>query len=255
MLNRKAFFDAVRNTAMFGGALNQSQVDAMNAILDEWERIGYRDVGYIAYSLATARHEPGKAMRPIREAYGTSDDDTIRKLDAAWAAGKLPSVSRPYWRKDASGKAWFGRGLVQLTHRENYERIGKRLGIDLVGNPNLAMRLDVAAKILVVGMLEGLFTGKGLPDYITPLARDYREARRIVNALDRADTIAKYARDFERALRAAGAVSGKPAPPQPPPDIEPPAPSPAPGKAIPWAAIVAAILAAAGAAVAYFFGG
>lgn len=255
MINRQRFFDAVRDTATFGGSLSQSQVDAMNTIFDEWERVGYRDVGYVAYSLATARHEPGKEMRPIREAYGASDDDTIRKLDAAWTSGKLPWVSRPYWRKDATGKAWFGRGLVQLTHRENYERLGKRLGVDLVGNPNLAMRLDIAAKILVIGMLEGLFTGKGLPDYITPLKRDYREARRIVNALDRADTIAKYARDFERALRAAGAVSGKPAPPLPPPDIEPPQPTPESGKGIPWAAIAAAIVAGAGVAAAIIFGG
>lgn len=39
--------------------------------------------------------------------------------------------------KPVSNGNYYGRGLIQLTHKENYERYGKLIGIDLVGNPDL----------------------------------------------------------------------------------------------------------------------
>lgn len=39
--------------------------------------------------------------------------------------------------QENDGWAFHGRGLIQLTGRENYERCGKALGIDLTNQPNL----------------------------------------------------------------------------------------------------------------------
>ena len=40
---------------------------------------------------------------------------------------------------EESGEGWafHGRGLIQLTGKENYDRCGKALGIDLINEPNL----------------------------------------------------------------------------------------------------------------------
>ena len=78
--------------------------------------------------------------------------------------------------------------------------MGEILGIDLLNNPDLAMRADIAANIMIVGMVRGLFTGKKLNDYINDKKTDYVNARRIINGTDAAAKIAAYAVKYERAL-------------------------------------------------------
>lgn len=215
-MNIEKFFAALRarDSGLFGTSLTQAQVDGINTILAASERL---PVSHRAYLLATAYHETGRRMQPVREAFGTSDADTIRRLDAAWKAGKMPQVKAPYWRLDADGKAWFGRGFVQITHKANYAKAGAMVGKDLVRTPGLALEPGIAAKILVEGCERGIFTGKKLSDY---LPGDYAGARRVVNGTDRAELIAGYARSFERALKADGAPA---APSKPGPSITAPA--------------------------------
>lgn len=189
----KPFFDTMR--PLFGGHIDQKQMDGLNTLLAAVSSVP--DLRHRAYILATAYHETWYTMQPIREAKGLSDDDTIRRLDAAFAKGQLTWVKKPYWRRDKAGKAWYGRGYVQLTHRDNYARLGARLGVDLVGNPDIALQPTVAARVIVVGMTEGLFTGRSLSDFST-----YEDMRRVVNGTDRAKDIAVVAEEFERALRA-----------------------------------------------------
>lgn len=149
-----------------------------------------------AYVLATAWHETGAKMLPIRETFAETDDEAIARLDRAWNAGKLPQVKQPYWRKDARGQAWFGRGFVQLTHKENYKKVASLIGQPIDLYPHLALNPVIAAKILVVGMVKGVFTGYKLNDFINKNKIDFVNARKIINGLDRANKIAKYAEQF-----------------------------------------------------------
>lgn len=198
--NRVAFFKTVR-MSLFDGRLKQGQVEGMTAILDRWDAgCDEVDLRRLAYMLATAHHETGRTMQPVRETFAASDDRAIALLDTAYRRGRLPSVSVPYWRRDGDGKSWLGRGLVQLTHKVNYVRMSAATGIDLVEIPERAMELRVAVDILFNGMHSGAFTGKRLADYFSPVREDWAGARRIINGRDKAQLVASYGRHYFSAL-------------------------------------------------------
>lgn len=199
-----AFFDAVRES-VFGGSISQPQVDGINTIAEAWKKYGDGDNRKLAYLLGTTFHETARTMQPVRETLAKTDAKAKELLTKAWKSGSL-KVSKDYW----SG-GWMGRGYVQLTHKENYERAGKELGVDLVGNPSLAMDPKIAAAILIKGSMEGWFTTRKLGTYINQGGADYINARRVVNGTDRAEKIAEYATAFYRAL-ASAKEAPKPAP-------------------------------------------
>ena len=225
-MSRADFYTILRrrDSGVFGTSLTQAQVEGCETLLAASDGL---PISHRAYLLATAYHETAHTMRPVRETLADTDDKAIARLEAAWAKGKLPWVKSPYWRKDADGKSWLGRGYVQLTHKANYAKAGAKLGVDLVGNPDIAMQPTVAALVLARGCSEGWFTGKRLADY---LPGDYVGARRVVNGTDKAAQIATYAAAFEQALAAMGSA--------PKPVAANPAPDPAVKPGI-WAAIVA----------------
>jgi putative chitinase len=82
------------------------------------------------------------------------------------------------------------------------------LGGALVADPDIALKAGISARIIVWGMEGGAFTGKKLADYLPLSGRAgfdaYKEARRIINGTDKAETIAKEAQSFEVALLAGG---------------------------------------------------
>ncbi|MBW6421254.1 hypothetical protein KX729_07355 [Rhizobium sp. XQZ8] len=199
-LNRALFFDAVRS-GLFQGRLSQAQVDGLEAILSGWRaRVPDGRSDALAYVLATAFHETAATMQSVRETLATTDAAAIARLDRAFAKGLLSNVRTPYWRPDDEGKSWLGRGLVQLTHRRNYETMSTVTGIDLVADPARAMQMDVAVAILIEGMRRGSFTGKRLDDYFGPRKTDWLGARRIINGTDRAALVARHASAFLKAL-------------------------------------------------------
>ena len=202
VFDRQRFFAAVRN-APFSGKLSGGQVQGTELVLDQFERIASDgDARHLAYMLATAFHETAATMQPVRETLAASDDAAIIILDRAYAAGRLGQVSSPYWRRDAEGKSWLGRGLVQLTHKRNYEAMSAVTGIDLVARPERAMEPEVSATILVEGMLQGSFTGRRLSRYFNAQSEDWVGARAIINGRDRAELIAGYGKSFNAALTA-----------------------------------------------------
>lgn len=192
MMNKSNFYKDVR-TNLFGGKLTQEQVAGMEYILQQWELSGLRDLRWLAYMLATTFHETARTMQPIEE-YGRGKNYRYGK--------KIKRSGVPY---KYPNKLYYGRGYVQLTWYENYELMGRLLNIDLLRYPELALRPDVAAKIMFEGMLRGAssfgdFTGRCLEMYFNETAEDWINARKIINGLDKAETIAEYGKRFYKAL-------------------------------------------------------
>lgn len=202
-----AFYGALRRA--FGG-LAQSQVDGINVLLAAFAAAAW-PVPFAAYGLATAWLETGHAMQPVHEkGMGDRDrdgeDDYFEKYDTGPLAERLGNTPED----DNDGGKYAGRGFPQLTGLANYRRADEKLALggELVRNPDLAMRPDIAARIMVRGMAEGWFTGRGLADYLPSSgeanARQFEDARRIINGTDRAVEIAAIAIKFQSALQAGG---------------------------------------------------
>jgi putative chitinase len=179
------FFASVRQSF---GALEQSQVAGFERLLQAYG-VARWPLAFAAYGLATAWRETAKKMQPVREAYWLSEE----------------------WRKaNLKYYPWYGRGDVQLTWQRNYARADEELGLGgaMVADPDVALRPDVSARVMVHGMEAGWFSGKRLLDYLPLSGRAgfdaYKQARRIINGTDAWEEIAKNAQQFEAALIAGG---------------------------------------------------
>jgi len=200
--DREVFFDSVR-PSLFSGYIEQSQVDGMEAVLEEWELDPLSDdLRWLAYCLATAYHETAKEMQPIEE-YGKGDGMSYGNPDPE------------------TGQTYYGRGYVQLTWRENYQRATDELAIepeseeDFVWNPGKVLDPYNAAEIMFRGMAEGWFrSGNKLIKFFSEAVDDPYGAREIINGdkhivpswsngVSIGDLIAGYHRKFLDALDAA----------------------------------------------------
>lgn len=175
------------------GSLSQDAVDNINLIVETCEKYNL-SYPQSAYLLATTYHETAHTFKPIKE-YGS--DKYLSKYDTGRLAKALGNTPQA----DGDGIKYAGRGYVMITGYSNYKFAGEQLGIDLINNPDLALQPKYAAEILVKGSVNGWFTSKTLKDYINSNKKDYYNARRVINGLDKAQLIANYAVVFERALR------------------------------------------------------
>lgn len=199
MIERKIFYDEIR--PLFGERILPEQFNGMQVILQEWESSGLTDLRWLAYMLATTFHETAYTMRPIKE-YG-SKDYFIKRY---WTNVKIRKELGNLYPTDAVN--FCGKGFVQITGRNNYSKMGKIIGRDLINDPNLAMVPEVAVKIMFEGMTTGKsfagdFTGKHLGNYFNQKTEDWVNARRIINGVDKANKIAGYGMIFHTALKKA----------------------------------------------------
>lgn len=240
-MDRKAFYDELRASTLFGGkakGLSTENVLGLEALLDASVKWGVVSLWHVAYILANVYHETGTYMLPIKETVfkdhkdkNPSDATVIARLNKAFKAGQLTWVKTPYW---ADG--WFGRGMLQLTHEDNYRKVGEAIGVDLVLDRDKALDPKVSADAAVVAMTRGLLTGKKLSSFTFPDDMSdipSKNPRRIVNGSDGTDKdIAGYANVFYTALVKAG-YDTKPADPtQIAPSPAAAAPTPARSKSV-----------------------
>lgn len=190
VLDLAAFFASVRSSF---GPLEKPQVEGFEAIL---KAMSGWPLSWTAYGLATPWVETNATMQPVREAYWLSE---------VWRKKNLR-----YWPH-------YGRGYVQITWLKNYEWLDKASAAagltkpgEILADLDLAMRPDIAALALRLGLEEGRYDAEGkrmadrLPAAGGASRAQYVNARYLVNIQDKAGEIADYALKFEAALRAGG---------------------------------------------------
>lgn len=217
--DRDKVFDGLRK---WQGPLTSQQVSGLNFILDSMEKDSFLErIEWAAYMLATTKHETANTYQPIHE-YGTHAR-FVRLYGGQTALGKRLGNKTP-----EDGAIYSGEGDVQLTGKSNYEksedalreeypelvaefeaRTGKTFDLTVGDQPNDADDPKnagdpaIAYAIMSYGMRTGLFTGRKLADYTKVNGFDSLNARKIINGLDSADTIAGYYKKWLAILRAA----------------------------------------------------
>lgn len=186
----EAFYAELKHD-LFQHGLSNSQASGIEAVLTAWEHTAPSSpLEYIAYSLATPMWETARSMQPIEE--------------LGRGRGRAYGIPTGPWHQ-----VYDGRGDVQLTWIANYRKADAKLhelGVlksdeNMVKDPRLAMRSDVAAAVMIHGMLEGWFTGKKLSDFMHTGHFDALHARRIINGMDHAAVILGYYGHFLHALQ------------------------------------------------------
>lgn len=212
-------FFAEVNKRLFRGKMSAAQRDGTLRILKAWDQFGNDLDTAACYPLGTSYHETGQRMVPVIETFAKTAEQAAARLQKAWGAGKLKWVKTPYW-KPFKGFIWVGRGDVQLTHYDNYRgairaAVLKQFDVDIATNPDLVLRGDISAFILIEGIMSaatmrGDFTGRALEEFVNETKTDYHNARKTVNPGEK-DSYAKvagYASDFQVAFAKARAAAG-----------------------------------------------
>ena len=175
--------------------------------------------------------EAGGIDTPAREseflAQACLETDYFKTLREYWG----PTVTQKGYegRKDlgnvvaGDGKKFMGRGIFQCTGRDNYARYGKRLGLDLLKEPDLAARPDISVRIAVM-----YWNDKGLNAYA-----DKGDTAAISRAINRGNPkstkpanheadrirVAKLAREIIAPLPANPGTNPESLPPKPAPTL------------------------------------
>lgn len=133
----------------------------------------------MAGALATVRVECGKNFKPIME----------------YASGEAYEGRRDLGNTEkGDGVRYKGRGYIQLTGRSNYALFGQKIGVDLIGNPDLALDIEVGAKILA-----HYFKDRGVVEAC--LAKDWLRVRKLINGVNRATGLPNGWIDFNNVIQ------------------------------------------------------
>ena len=131
--------------------------------------------------------------------FGKMPDDELTKLKADpvqffdYVYGDKNPAFKGYGNdQPGDGYKYRGRGFIGITFKTNYKKYGEKLGIDLVGNPDLANDPKIAAKIAVMMMLDGMKRNPGADPY-TQVARSIGNS----NAVTEQRKKDAYARNLE----------------------------------------------------------
>jgi hypothetical protein len=175
LIDQDFLFQCVKKE-FFSKGLEELQSQSIKAFVNDWDsRPKSKDLRWLAYILATAYHETN--LKPVREGYKETDAEARKHLK--WLKKNVMKFITYDKPDPVTGEVYYGRGFAMLTRADNYKKIGKVIGMGdrLYKNPDLALKPDIAAKILTTGMISGAFRYKHRERDIIKRARNFLSRR------------------------------------------------------------------------------
>jgi Chitinase class I len=118
-------------------------------IFDALRAQGQGSVRSLIGAIGTVAIETASKWLPCRELYNDPPGQ-FAYFEEMYGVGNHPSAEAMEHTLHGDGARYFGRGFIQLTWKNNYRAMGQRLGIDLVGNPDLALDAQTAADVFAI---------------------------------------------------------------------------------------------------------
>lgn len=99
------------------------------------------NINYTAPRMAAVWPNRFHSAQDVRNRYGTASNWQLKAFDDIYGnrMGNRPGTS--------DGSRYIGRGGPQVTGRDGYAEIGKRIGVDLVANPEKASDFELQPEI------------------------------------------------------------------------------------------------------------
>lgn len=158
---------------------------------------GMKDLRYRAFALASVKVFTRDRFMPVVEEGATSYFDAY---EPGTELGQRVGNVEP-----GDGVRYRGRGYIPtIRGRENYALLSKLLGYepkmtDLVDTPDRLLQPEVAYRVVSIGLIDGLFNGRRIAEFINDEQTDYLAAATVV-ADPRSQEIERAARLFEQIL-------------------------------------------------------
>jgi putative chitinase len=161
---------AQRVAYMFPHAAGERIRKYLPPVLQALDAAGLGDRDMILMALATIAAETA-GFEPISEFKSRFNTAPGGEPFALYDGRRSLGNTQP-----GDGARFRGRGFVQLTGRDNYRRIGAKIGVDLVSDPERANEPETAARVLAA------FLAARAPKIRAALATgDLAAARKLVN--------------------------------------------------------------------------
>lgn len=120
-------------------------------------QVGHESTGFSRLSENLYYSDAERIARIFKTGFDNNKNGVIDPAEIEFARGYTRNpeklANRAYAGRggngdEASGDGWRyrGRGLIQVTLRDNYYHCGKALGLDLISDPDLLLELAAAAR-------------------------------------------------------------------------------------------------------------
>lgn len=182
-----------------GGGLSGDAVDKATAAVDKVAQMG----GAFSTDSATAAPHISRLMKALKAEGITCPSQIAYALATIHAETSWVNFGEGATASASDSSGYHGRGYIQHTHIDQYQKIDAAFGTNTVSNPDqLQTDMDLAAKAAARSFKEG-WTGNGktLEETIPCSGQvDYVNARWMINDSDKAQAIAQAATVYHDAL-------------------------------------------------------